>query len=229
MFFPIPLELKYPGAKANLPAANAVLIVINMLVYLFGWDWSVGPGTGLLSILMYGFCHCGFLHLLLNMWVLWVFGNPVNRRLGNGPYLLVYLGCLIAVGVFARIFLPVGLIGSSGSVFAVLTIALILMPSALIETAYLAVFPLTLLLGVLKRPKYGLNWFLSWDIITVPALWCLVLIPLMELCSLLWRAWYFGWIWSWTPGAHLLGILCGVVAVLMLPGRVTGSRSAAGI
>ncbi|MCD4728478.1 MAG: rhomboid family intramembrane serine protease [Pirellulales bacterium] len=225
MFFPIPLELKYPGTKTNLPAANAALIVISMLVYLFGWNWSVGSGTGPLSILMYGFCHCGFWHLLLNMWVLWVFGNPVNRRLGNGRYLLVYLGCLIAVGLFARIFLPVGLVGSSGAIFAVLTIALVLMPSALIETAYLAVFPLTLLLGVFKRPKYGLNWFLSWGIVTVPALWCLVLIPLMELCSFLWRAWYFGWVWSWTPGAHLLGILCGVAVVLMLPARITGRRS----
>ncbi len=227
MFFPIPLELKYSGTKTNLPVANIALIVLSVLFYLFGWNWPVGPGTSLLSILMYGFCHCGFWHLLLNMWVLWIFGNPVNRRLGNGLYLLVYLGCLLAVGLFARVFLPVGLVGSSGAIFAMITLALFLMPSALIDTAYIAVFPLTLLLGVFKRPKYGINWFLSWDIITVSALWCLVLIPLMELGSLIWRSWWFGW--SWTPGAHLLGIVCGVVVVLMLPGRITGRRSVAGI
>ena len=163
------------------------------------------------------------------MWVLWVFGNPVNRRLGNGLYLLVYLGCLLAVGLFARLILPVGLVGASGAIFAVITIALILMPAALIESAYLALFPLTLLLGLWNRPKYELNWFLSWGIVAVPAWWCLVLIPLMELFSVFWRWWTFGWISSWTPGAHLLGILCGVAAVLMLPARITGRSSVAGI
>ncbi|OHB80941.1 MAG: hypothetical protein A2V98_08170 [Planctomycetes bacterium RBG_16_64_12] len=230
MFIPIPLELKHSGTRTNVPTVNAALIIANVLVYLFGWHWSVGPGTNLLSILTYGFCHFGFWHLLLNMWVLWVFGKPVNRRLGNGLYLFVYLGCLLAVGLFARIFLPVGLVGSSGAIFAMVTIALILMPSALVETAYLAVFPLTLLLGLLKPPKYGLNWFVRWGITPVPALWCLVLIPLMQFCSLLWHAWYFGWIWSWTPGAHLLGMLCGVAVVLLLPARITmGRRSIADV
>ena len=103
------------------------------------------------------------------------------RRLGNGPYLLVYFGCLAAVGLFARIVLPVGLMGASGAIFAVIMIALMLMPAASIESAYVALFPLTLLLGFWNRPKYELNWFLSWGIVAVPAWWCLVLIPLMEL------------------------------------------------
>lgn len=152
MFFPIPLEFKQVGTKSSFPVANAALILINALVYAFGWDWSVGPGSSPLSVLLYGFCHFSFWHLVLNMWVLWVFGNPVNRRLGNGLYLLVYLGCLLAVGLFARLVLPVGLVGASGAIFAVITIALILMPAALVESAYLAMFPLTLLLGLFSRP-----------------------------------------------------------------------------
>ena len=160
MFLPIPLEFKYAGTKSRVPAANVALVVINVLVYLFGWDWPAGAGTGPLSILTYGFCHVGFWHLVLNMWVLWVFGNPVNRRLGNGLYLLVYLGCLLAVGLFARLIVPVALVGSSGAIFAVITIALILMPAAVVEIAYVALFPLTLLLGLFSRPKYELNWFL---------------------------------------------------------------------
>ena len=229
MFLPIPLEFKYAGTKTSLPAANVALVVINVLVYLFGWQWPAGPGTGPLSILTYGFCHFGFWHLVLNMWVLWVFGNPVNRRLGNGLYLLVYLGCLLAVGLFARLILPVGLVGSSGAIFAVVTIALILTPAAVIEFAYLALFPLTLLLALFHRPKYELNWFLSWGIGAVPAWWCLVLVPLMELYSVFWRVWTFGWISCWTPGAHLLGILCGVAVVLMLPPRITGRSTLSGI
>jgi len=229
MFLPVPLELKQSDTRSDVCPVNAALIAVNVLVYWLGWRWSVGPGSDVTSVLMYGFCHFGFWHLLLNMWVLWVFGNPVNRRLGNTVYLTVYLACLLAVGLFARLFLPVGLVGSSGAVFAVIVIALMLMPRAVVETAYLAVFPLTLLIGLLKRPKYALNWFVGWGIVSAPALLCLVLIPLMEFCSFLWRAWYFGWIWSWTPGAHLLGMLCGVAAVLLLPSRITmGRRSTAG-
>lgn len=229
MFLPIPLEFQYAGSKSRFPAANLALVVINVLIYLLGWSWPAGPGTGPLSILMYGFSHFGFWHLVLNMWVLWVFGNPVNRRLGNGLYLLVYLGCLLAVGLFARLILPIGLVGSSGAIFAMITISLILMPAAVIEFAYLAMFPLTLLLALVRRPKYELNWFLSWGISTVPALWCLLLIPLMELFSVFWRVWTFGWVSCWTPGAHLLGVVCGVIAVLMLPGRVTGRASLSGV
>jgi membrane associated rhomboid family serine protease len=229
MFLPIPLEFKNVAVKNSFPTANAALILINTVVFLCGWQWPAGPNTGPLSFLLYGFCHFGFWHLVLNMWVLWVFGNPVNRRLGNGLYLLVYLGCLMAVGLFARILLPVGLVGSSGAIFAIIAIALILMPAALVESAYVAVFPLTLLLGLWNRPKYELNWFISWGIVAVPAWWCLVLIPLMELFSVFWRVWTFGWFSCWTPGAHLLGILCGVAVVLMLPAKITGRQSTFGI
>lgn len=229
MFLPIPLEFKYAASKARFPAVNLALVVLNVLVYLFGWYWPAGPGTGPLSVLLYGFCHFGFWHLVLNMWVLWVFGNPVNRRLGNGLYLLVYLGCIVAVGLFARVILPVGLVGASGAIFAVITIALILTPAASVEYAYVAVFPLTLLLALLRRPKYELNWFIGWGISVVPAWWCLVLIPLMELCSAFWRLGTCGWISFWVPGAHLLGVLCGVAVVLLLPSRVTNRVSLSGI
>ena len=222
MLFPIPLELKQSATRTNVPAVNAALIIANVLVYLLGWHWIVGPRSGLLSILMYGFCHFGFWHLLLNMWMLWVFGNPVNRRLGNVIYLPVYLGCILAVGLFGRIFAPVGLVGSSGAIFAVIAIALLLSPAAVVKTAYLALFPLTLLIALVQRPKYGLNWFIGWGIVSVPALACLVLIPIMELASLLFAG--FGLGWSWAPVAHLLGMLCGVAAVLMLPKRISMRR-----
>jgi membrane associated rhomboid family serine protease len=227
VFLPIPLELKPSPNRAKPAPANAALVLLNVLVYLLRWNWPVGRGTDLSSIFLYGFCHCDFWHLVLNLWVLWVFGNPVNRRLGNALYLLVYVGCQLFVGLCARILVPGLLVGSSGAIFAIVTIALVLMPSALIETAYVATFPLTLLLGVFQRPKYELNWFLSWGITTVTAWWCLLLIPLVEFCSIFWRGWSCGWTSSWTSIAHLLGVLCGVAVVLMLPSRITGRQSTA--
>ena len=53
----------------------------------------------------------------------------------------------------------------------------------------------------------------------IPALWALALIPLMQLFLFWWDH------WSPSSLAHLLGMLCGVGAVLVLPTRVTMRRS----
>src|SRR4030088_2777581 len=39
------------------------------------------------------FLHGGWLHLILNMWTLWVFGPTIEDRLGHGRYLAFYLAC----------------------------------------------------------------------------------------------------------------------------------------
>ncbi|MGH7192962.1 MAG: rhomboid family intramembrane serine protease, partial [Candidatus Saccharimonadales bacterium] len=82
MFFIAPLELEQRVAPPRLPLANSVLVAINILVFCLGLStsWAVGPGTGLFSIVGYGFAHASVWHLAGNMWVLLVFGNPVNRR-----------------------------------------------------------------------------------------------------------------------------------------------------
>jgi membrane associated rhomboid family serine protease len=37
--------------------------------------------------------HGGFLHIILNMWTLWLFGVPLEDRLGPWRFLLFYLAC----------------------------------------------------------------------------------------------------------------------------------------
>ncbi len=39
------------------------------------------------------FMHGGYLHLIVNMWTLWLFGLPVEDRLGPWRFLLFYLAC----------------------------------------------------------------------------------------------------------------------------------------
>jgi membrane associated rhomboid family serine protease len=222
MFFILPWELRQTGPPKGVPVVNLALIALNMLFYLLGGRWVVGPDASLLSIVLYAFCHTNVWHLLLNMWTLWVFGNPVNRRLGNGLYLLAYLGTAVVLGLFARLVLPVGLAGSSGAIYAVIAIALILMPAAVLRIACLAVFPLTLVVGLFSRPKLWFQWLVRWAIYGVSALWAFLLIPLMELALFFWYR------WSPTHLAHLLGMLCGLGVVLLLPTRTTmGRRSIA--
>jgi membrane associated rhomboid family serine protease len=219
--FLLPLELKRPTGSREVGGANCVLIALNVLVFLLGWSCAVGPGSGPVSILLYGFSHFNLWHLVGNLWALWIFGNPVNRRLGEGRYLLAYLGTILAIGFISRLCCPGLCMGASGAVFAVMTIAMILLPAARLEVVYLAFFPITLLIGLVAPPKrYWLHWFLRWGMFGLRMAWCLILIPLMLLGELLLGGLLVG-VWNWGTTAHLLGVICGVAIVLMLPTRIT--------
>ncbi|MGE0608367.1 MAG: rhomboid family intramembrane serine protease [Pirellulales bacterium] len=83
------------------------------------------------------FMHGGWMHLLGNMWFLWLFGNNVEDRLGHLLYLLFY----VAGGLFATFchWLPdphsgVPVIGASGAVSAILGAYAITWPHARIKT-----------------------------------------------------------------------------------------------
>ncbi len=229
MIILLPLEMKEQDQQPGLPPANLVLIALNVLSFvflcLFGWSWPVGPGTGLLSVLLYGFSHAGFWHLLLNMWALWVFGNPVNRRLGNVYYLLGYLGSLLVLGILARICSFGFVVGASGAIFAVITIAAMLLPSARLVIGYVAVFPLSLLIGLFRKPKYGIFWFFCGGEFSARAFWCLIFIPVLEILAIVCALWAGGSTWNL---GHLLGMACGVAVVLLLPRRISMRKRAAG-
>ncbi len=45
------------------------------------------------------FLHGGWLHLIGNMWFLWIFGDNVEDALGHLGYLVFYLCCGVASGV----------------------------------------------------------------------------------------------------------------------------------
>jgi len=226
MLIPIPMSVSENIDRKTIPVANYALIAINVFAFFVcRYDsWWVGPGTGFLSLLTYGFVHAGWTHVLFNMWSLWVFGNAVNRRLGNSYYVMIYLGSILAIGLLARMFSGGFLVGSSGGVFAVMGVALMLLPSARVELHYLAFFPLTLVIGLFKRPEYPLFWFVRWGTGHCSMLLLLIAFAAMELFGLLWWGFSFGL--NWTNAAHLLGIICGIGAVLLLPKRVSmGSRA----
>ncbi len=223
MFGVIPLELTGAAVSRRRPFANVVLILANVAFYLlsvfFGWNWQVGPGSSLASTLLYGFSHAGFWHLFFNMWALWVFGNPVNRRLGQAWYVAIYLTTVFVLGVLARVAFVGNVIGASGGVFAVVTIAMMLFPAGELAVGYFVAFPLSLLLGLVKRPRYGINWFLNGGVVRVRMIWCLLVIPCLEVWSLIWAS-ISGQGSVWNLG-HLLGMACGLVAVVLLPKRIS--------
>jgi membrane associated rhomboid family serine protease len=220
MFFILPYRLRDHSSESTVPAANAILIALNVLLFSFGWsrNWAVGPGSSLLTIIGYGFAHASIWHLAGNMWTLLVFGNALNRRLGNGYYLSLYLGTILTLGLFARLFCNGYLVGASGAIFAVIAASVLLMPSKSIELCYFAIFPITILIGLFHRPAHWLQWIIRWDRFEARMFWGLVLVPFLEFWGLFW------WGWNWTNLGHILGLICGVAIVLMLPAEVSMNR-----
>ena len=79
------------------------------------------------------FLHGGWLHLILNMWTLWLFGPAIEDRMGHGRYLAFYLACGVAAAVAHIFFNPdsiVPALGASGAIAGVLGSYMRLFPLA---------------------------------------------------------------------------------------------------
>jgi len=72
--------------------------------------------------------HVGVLHLLGNMWFLWVFGNAVNYKLGQLGYLGFYLAAAMAGGMAHYALAGTPGVGASGAVNGVMGAFLVFFP-----------------------------------------------------------------------------------------------------
>jgi membrane associated rhomboid family serine protease len=94
------------------------------------------------------FIHGGWMHILGNMWFLWVFGRGVEDSIGHTRYLIFYLACGVAsalANVLATPFSPVPTVGASGAIAGVMGAYLIKFPRARIVTLVLIIFFFTTL------------------------------------------------------------------------------------
>ena len=137
--------------SSSLPPVVAGLLVVNGLMFLWQlagsatpvvtmalWPLaeagrSVIPGAGapefhLWQLVTYGFLHGGVLHLLVNMFALWMFGTHIENLWGSRPFLYYYLFCLVGAGLI-QLFVAsqaaqtgqiYPTVGASGAVFGVL-------------------------------------------------------------------------------------------------------------
>jgi membrane associated rhomboid family serine protease len=213
MLMYLPTRIDDGSPPHAVPVANGLIIAANVLLFFLGIQWTVGPGSGPLSIIGYGFSHAGIGHLMINMWLLLIAGNAVNRRIGDRYYALLYFGTVITLGVFAWFFSGRPLVGSSGAIFAVVAVLAMLIPSAWTYVGYVVVFPLSVLWGWFSRPAHWLYWIIRWDTLRLRTWWLLILVPVLQLMGLLW------W-WNWTNFGHLFGFVCGIAFVLLLPDRI---------
>ncbi|MBI3548287.1 MAG: rhomboid family intramembrane serine protease [Elusimicrobia bacterium] len=108
------------------------------------------------------FLHGGWMHILSNMWCLYLFGNSVEDAMGHLRYLLFYL----MAGVFAGLVQlathlgsPVPTIGASGAIAGIMGGYFLLFPKAKISTV-VPVFFLPLVVDV-SAFIFLLLWFWS--------------------------------------------------------------------
>jgi len=163
------------------PLVNWVLIGANVLAFLYEtqlnpgslrgfietWgvvpsQWMRNPSSEWITLLSAMFLHGGWFHILSNMWVLFIFGDNVEDRMGAANYLVFYLLCGIAAGLLQSYILPTSsmpIIGASGAIAGVLGAYLILYPRARVASLVPILFIFTLV--ELPAVVFLVFWFIS--------------------------------------------------------------------
>jgi membrane associated rhomboid family serine protease/Zn-finger nucleic acid-binding protein len=83
------------------------------------------------TLLTHGFLHAGWLHLLGNLYFLWIFGDNVEDHLGKRHFAILYAGALVAGGVAHLIANPSSnapMLGASGAIAGLMGAYLVLFP-----------------------------------------------------------------------------------------------------
>ncbi|MDY6989355.1 MAG: rhomboid family intramembrane serine protease [Thermodesulfobacteriota bacterium] len=168
------------------PIVNTVLIAVNVLAFLlelsqgqtfnkFIYVYGLVPARysipqvsayftfaqQVLPFLTFMFLHGGFLHLLGNMWFLYIFGDNVEDRLGHLRYLAFYLLCGLASGI-SHLALnwhsEIPTIGASGAIAGVMGAYFLLHPRAKVLT----LVPIFIFFQFLEIPAFVFMgvWFL---------------------------------------------------------------------
>jgi membrane associated rhomboid family serine protease len=175
----IPHE-KVPLITAGIIIANVLAFIYEVslqpderevLFYLFGlvparytnaqWAEWVGLSGSPLPFLTGMFLHGGWLHLIGNMWFMWIFGDNVEDRMGHFRFLLFYIVCglgaaLIHLWVNYESQIPT--IGASGAIAGVLGAYFVMFPRSRI----VALVPIFIFIQLIELPAFiflGL-WFL---------------------------------------------------------------------
>jgi len=146
---------------------------LETLVYVFGivparythpeWAQMIGvPVDDYWPFLTSMFLHGGWVHIIGNMWSLWIFGDNVEDRMGRSRFLAFYLLTGLLAGATHALTNPestVPTVGASGAIAGVLGAYFVLFPHARIVT----MLPLFFIPFFFEVPAvtYLLFWFLS--------------------------------------------------------------------
>ena len=194
------------------PYITFTIIGLNALAWMF----ELGLSRDLLPVFLqlYGvvpadlrasalitsmFLHGSWMHVIGNMWYLWIFGDNVEDRLGHGRFMVFYLLCGIAAALGQVAMDPssaLPTIGASGAIAGVMG-------------AYFVLYPRSRVLTLIP-------FIIFWDIVELPAIILLGFWFLMQLFS----AGAIATTTASTGGgvafaAHVVGFVAGMVGVFV--------------
>ncbi len=159
------IPLRDDAPRFSYPAVTLVLVLLNVAVFLYQVYLSLVSAQaqvvfvetfgaiplragyalagkyplmeGVAPVFTSIFLHGGWLHLIGNMWFLWIFGDNVEDELGHFPYLVFYVACGVLASVAHVVANPqstVPAVGASGAIAGVMGAYLVRFPWARIIT-----------------------------------------------------------------------------------------------
>ena len=169
----------------------------------------VSPETALLPILTSMFLHASWLHLIGNMWVLWIFGDNIEDYLGHFPYIVFYLVCGLAAAV-THTLLNAGsvmpTVGASGAIAGIMGAYFVLYPRAKVLT----LVPLIVI--------FTFWWLPAWIVL---GYWFAIQFFSGAATAVAVSSRTAGGIAFW---AHVGGFVAGIVLIKLFPARVRRFR-----
>ncbi len=203
--------LKDENPTRRRPILTYALIIVNVAIFVgtlatgtFGQsieEYGMRPkevlaGQNLHTLFTSMFLHGGFLHILFNMWYLWIFGDNIEDILGRGKFILFYLGTGLVASLVHAFSGPASMIptiGASGAIAGVLGAYMILYPWARVHTAVI--------------------FFIIVHLVMVPAVVIIGLWFVLQVisASVLWAAGTTAGVAYW---AHIGGFLAGMLLIL---------------
>jgi membrane associated rhomboid family serine protease len=168
----IPLRDTQPSYST--PFVTVAIIAVNVFAFLY--QLSLDPYTlnwfishyaiipdrfQYIDLLTSMFLHGGWLHLIGNMWFLWIYGDNVEDVLGHAKYAMFYLLCGAAaalVHVVTNPYSRVPTLGASGAIAGVMGAYMVKFPhSRIITLVPIFIFFTTLEIPALIMLAY---WFI---------------------------------------------------------------------
>lgn len=180
------IPLRDANPSQSVPFITVLLIIANASIFLF--ELSIGKNLNELfsyfalipakyfylaadsgvnyierfyPLITSQFLHGGWLHVIGNLWFLWIFGDNIEDHIGHFKFLLFYLLCGIAAGlthVYTNPASPIPTVGASGAVAGVMGAYTILYPRARVLT----LIPIFYFIRITELPAFmflGI-WFL---------------------------------------------------------------------
>jgi membrane associated rhomboid family serine protease len=136
-----PLAYRYYNATLTLIIINVGLFLVTFLfprttIYLALTPYLVVRERAIWQVVTYMFIHGGTWHILFNMLALFIFGTPLERKLGSSEFLLYYFITGVGAGLATLVInwytglaiIPV--VGASGAIYGLLLAYATLYPDA---------------------------------------------------------------------------------------------------